>query len=53
MEKNEQIKKHACPDCDFCQCCSESRCALCRSTCALKGKKDKKPKTHKPLFLKF
>jgi hypothetical protein len=22
-------KKHQCPDCKFCQWCSESRCSLC------------------------
>ena len=24
-------KKHTCPDCHFCQQCSESRCQVCRS----------------------
>lgn len=28
----EGVKKKICPDCDFCQMCSESRCRLCRNT---------------------
>ena len=24
------LKKHPCPDCHFCQWCSEDRCRLCR-----------------------
>ncbi len=28
--KATRAKKHACPDCYFCQWCSESRCGLCR-----------------------
>lgn len=24
-------KKHSCPDCHFCQLCSDSRCHACRS----------------------
>jgi hypothetical protein len=26
-------KKHDCPDCLFCQGCSDSRCSLCRRQC--------------------
>lgn len=25
-------RKHSCPDCHFCQFCSETRCRACRST---------------------
>jgi hypothetical protein len=28
----ETKKKQKCPDCDYCQMCSENRCRLCRST---------------------
>ena len=31
-------KKHPCPDCHFCQFCSDSRCNPCRAT----GKKPRK-----------
>jgi hypothetical protein len=33
-------KKHPCPDCDFCQWCSDERCRLCRpaSGCCRKKK---------------
>ncbi|HTZ17180.1 MAG TPA: hypothetical protein VMB78_01940 [Dissulfurispiraceae bacterium] len=49
-----QPKKHSCPDCRFCQCCSESRCNMCRPSCkGKKDKKDKKEKVHRPLFQKF
>ena len=27
----EAAKKQKCPDCDYCQMCSESRCRLCRN----------------------
>jgi len=27
----EAAKKQKCPDCDYCQMCSESRCRLCRT----------------------
>jgi len=26
----EDCKKHPCPDCSFCQFCSETRCRACR-----------------------
>jgi hypothetical protein len=29
--RQEQAKKHPCPDCHFCQQCSPSRCTVCRS----------------------
>lgn len=47
------LKKNPCPDCTFCQFCCESRCNLCRSPHRKKEEKDKKPKIHKPLFLKY
>ncbi len=28
----EAVKKQKCPDCEYCQMCSESRCRLCRNT---------------------
>ncbi|MBN1906161.1 MAG: hypothetical protein JW927_13805 [Deltaproteobacteria bacterium] len=28
----DEVKKKRCPDCNFCQMCSESRCRLCRNT---------------------
>ena len=32
MEGDEEgIRKHPCPDCRFCQWCSEDRCRICRS----------------------
>lgn len=27
----EDEKKHACPDCVYCQWCSDDRCRLCRT----------------------
>lgn len=35
----EAAKKQKCPDCDYCQVCSESRCRLCRNdkTCCSKS----------------
>ena len=35
----EAAKKKKCPDCDYCQMCSESRCRLCRNdkTCCRKS----------------
>ncbi|MHC1725077.1 MAG: hypothetical protein AB9866_03490 [Syntrophobacteraceae bacterium] len=29
--QNGLPRKHACPDCHFCQLCSDSRCHSCRS----------------------
>ncbi len=29
LKKNDH-QKHPCPDCNFCQWCSDSRCSLCR-----------------------
>lgn len=31
-------KKHPCPDCSFCQWCSDDRCRLCRETGCKKKK---------------
>ncbi|MEW5743930.1 MAG: hypothetical protein AB1805_00630 [Nitrospirota bacterium] len=52
MDKKEQEprKKNPCPDCTFCQCCSESRCALCRPPGDKKKKREQRPKVHRPLF---
>jgi hypothetical protein len=45
------LKKNPCPDCTFCQYCSKTRCSMCLpKDCGSKEKKDKKGKTHKPLF---
>lgn len=52
MEKKTP-QKNPCPDCTFCQFCSDARCNMCRSPLHKKGGKEKKPKIHKPLFLKF
>jgi hypothetical protein len=32
-EAGATSKKHDCPDCLFCQGCSDSRCSLCRRSC--------------------
>jgi len=55
MEKKpfELLKKNPCPDCNFCQCCSETRCSLCKSLDCPSSKKPKKKKEHVPLFRKF
>jgi len=47
------LKKNPCPDCSFCQCCSETRCSLCRSLDCPSSNKAKKKKEHVPLFRKF
>ncbi|MGE5300750.1 MAG: hypothetical protein ACM3MB_07275 [Acidobacteriota bacterium] len=52
MEKKIMVlRKNACPDCSFCQCCSPTRCSICLPKDGEK-QKDKKPKVkvHKPLF---
>lgn len=28
--EEEEAKKHPCPDCRFCQWCSDDRCRICR-----------------------
>jgi hypothetical protein len=33
-----ECKKPQCPDCDYCQICSENRCRLCRDDQAVKKK---------------
>jgi len=55
MEKKTLLllKKNPCPDCSFCQCCSETRCSLCKSLDCPSTKKTKKKKAHVPLFRKF
>ncbi|MBT0654656.1 hypothetical protein [Geomobilimonas luticola] len=36
---HESGKKHPCPDCTFCQWCSDDRCSLClRQGCGRKRK---------------
>jgi len=30
-EQTEGCKKHPCPDCTFCQWCSDDRCRMCRA----------------------
>lgn len=54
-EKKNALKKNPCPDCDFCQCCSDTRCRVCRQAAGKKCKKDigSKGKVHKPLFRSF
>lgn len=46
-------KKNPCPDCSFCQVCSETRCSLCKQPHACKKKEKKAKKEHQPLFRKF
>jgi hypothetical protein len=41
MGTPEIKKKNPCPDCTFCQCCSENRCAICRPSGKKKEKKEK------------
>ncbi len=31
MQQDDPPKKHPCPDCRFCQWCSDERCRLCRT----------------------
>ena len=40
-ERQEEGRKHSCPDCDFCQVCSDLRCSLClkKAGCAQAEKK--------------
>ncbi|HEX8949413.1 MAG TPA: YwbE family protein [Dissulfurispiraceae bacterium] len=49
--KGLQERKHSCPDCTFCQFCSDARCGMCRPD--RHGGKDKKKKEHKPLFRNY
>ncbi len=44
------LKKNPCPDCTFCQYCSETRCNMCKHTGNKRPEKEKKGKVHKPLF---
>lgn len=30
MSDADEPKKHPCPDCSFCQWCSDDRCRICR-----------------------
>jgi len=44
-------KKHPCPDCTFCQWCSDSRCNMClreRKALSAAPKKNNFKKTKKP-----
>lgn len=47
------LKKNPCPDCHFCQYCSETRCGLCKHNGCAKKKKEKSPKPHRPLFRSY
>jgi hypothetical protein len=38
-------KKHPCPDCSFCQFCSDSRCSMCLGT-GCKKKCDRKTESN-------
>ncbi|MBI4710276.1 MAG: hypothetical protein HY759_04140 [Nitrospirae bacterium] len=51
MKSKKKAKKHPCPDCNFCQWCSDERCNMCRHR--PKASKKHKKKKHKPLFSKF
>lgn len=31
-DEKQAPKKHPCPDCSFCQWCSDDRCSMCRNT---------------------
>ncbi len=35
----EDDKKHPCPDCIYCQWCSDDRCRLCRTSDACRRRK--------------
>ncbi len=37
--ENDCARKHPCPDCVFCQSCSDDRCRLCLNNCLAGGKK--------------
>ncbi|MBF0328792.1 MAG: hypothetical protein HQL10_06515 [Nitrospirae bacterium] len=49
MDKKSTDKKNPCPDCEFCQFCSDTRCGMCRPS-PKKKKKDCCKKEDKPLF---
>lgn len=51
-EKKMVLKKHPCPDCSFCQHCSETRCAMCKPSPKKKGAGGK-TKKHIPLFRSY
>ncbi|WP_281184485.1 hypothetical protein [Trichlorobacter lovleyi] len=37
MTRDKPARKHPCPDCRFCQWCSDERCSLClRKDCCRK-----------------
>ncbi|MBN2332569.1 MAG: hypothetical protein JXO49_10715 [Deltaproteobacteria bacterium] len=38
QDNGQPAKKHPCPDCRFCQWCSDDRCRLCRGECPSCGR---------------
>ena len=50
MDEKKTEKKNPCPDCQFCQYCSDNRCAMCRPKAKDKEGKGKPKKPHQPLF---
>jgi hypothetical protein len=38
MDAGDNDKKHPCPDCHYCQWCSDDRCRKCRQTQPCKRK---------------
>jgi len=50
--QDKDLKKYPCPDCEFCQWCSNDRCHLCRPSSGKKCRKKKK-KGHQPLFQSY
>lgn len=50
MGKIILLKKNSCPDCRFCQYCSETRCSMCKHIKDKTKEKNTKAKPHKPLF---
>lgn len=49
------LKKNPCPDCTFCQYCSNTRCSMCLPRERKKDKEEKKrkEKVHIPLFRRY
>ena len=41
MNSIKRIKKHPCPDCHFCQWCSDARCNLCKGWLPVESAKKK------------
>ena len=53
MGKIILLKKNPCPDCSFCQYCSETRCSMCKHIKDKTKGKNTKAKPHKPLFRSY